>query len=609
MAQEEILSLTVDNEPAKRAVNELGRDLDRLGDKAEQAAADVDRFSKANDNAGESTSRTVPRLREVDRAYEAMLRRIPGTADALQRYAQIQQRAAADMASGRLQLEQYNRVLAEAQQRYVGATNATQQAAAAQRAALASAQQYSAAQTAAATSTGQLRGALGGLGFQLQDSVVQLQMGTNALVVLAQQGSQAASAFGPAGAAIGTVIAIAAALGMAMGALGKETDFAKEATQAMDRAQQAVSGTLAGSARNADDLAKKYRTLSVEMKAVEALSIASAQRQIGAQQDILRGLVDQQVAQLERRRREFEASERLRAQGLAQLDPAQIERFAQMRKTFEAIDKFRAGGSVGALALELDKLARLGGDTAEPLQRMADDLASNAKQADTLTKQWERNEAAGRLLAGTATAADRALLSLGDTAGDSGSKVRSFADVLEDLNEKGRELARQRLDRAFDLIGRTIEDGLTPAQRYERQVRDLNDALALARSTGWEPSAEAVRAMNRALQESDPAWQEAKRQAEDFSRDVQRTAKEISGDLSDFITRGITEGFDKGFSGLGDVLKRWFARIGSRVLETYLFEPITEGLVRSVPQLFGLRAPSGTPAVGPRPTLFAGAPQ
>ena len=58
-----------------------------------------------------------------------------------------------------------------------------------------------------------MRGVAQNLGWQLQDTIVQLQMGTNGLVVLSQQGSQFASAFGPSGAVVGAVIALAGAIG------------------------------------------------------------------------------------------------------------------------------------------------------------------------------------------------------------------------------------------------------------------------------------------------------------------------------------------------------------------------------------------------------------
>lgn len=57
------------------------------------------------------------------------------------------------------------------------------------------------------------RGIAQNAGWQIQDTVVQLQMGTSAFTVLSQQGSQFASAFGPTGAIVGAVLALAGAFG------------------------------------------------------------------------------------------------------------------------------------------------------------------------------------------------------------------------------------------------------------------------------------------------------------------------------------------------------------------------------------------------------------
>ena len=74
-----------------------------------------------------------------------------------------------------------------------------------------------------------LRGGAGQLGHQIQDVAVQLQMGTNAMIVLGQQGGQIASLFGPRGAIIGAFISVAAAAGMTLAPrlMGVKRDFSE----------------------------------------------------------------------------------------------------------------------------------------------------------------------------------------------------------------------------------------------------------------------------------------------------------------------------------------------------------------------------------------------
>ena len=58
-----------------------------------------------------------------------------------------------------------------------------------------------------------MKGGVQQLGYQIQDVAVQAQMGTNAMVILGQQGPQILSVFGPGGAIAGAAIAIGAAVG------------------------------------------------------------------------------------------------------------------------------------------------------------------------------------------------------------------------------------------------------------------------------------------------------------------------------------------------------------------------------------------------------------
>lgn len=79
---------------------------------------------------------------------------------------------------------------------------------------------------------GQFRNAAQQTGYQVQDMVVQLQSGTSAFVAIGQQGSQLAGAFGPGGAVLGAVIALAAAVGgvlyKSLGIAGADMDDLKK---------------------------------------------------------------------------------------------------------------------------------------------------------------------------------------------------------------------------------------------------------------------------------------------------------------------------------------------------------------------------------------------
>lgn len=107
-----------------------------------------------------------------------------------------------------------------------------------------------------------LRGGIQNLGFQIQDTAVQLQMGTNLMTVLGQQGSQVASSFGAQGAVVGALLAVAAALtgvfapGL-QGAIDKLFDF-RSAMDAMrdslDNLNSSVSISSKGIASYSDEV-------------------------------------------------------------------------------------------------------------------------------------------------------------------------------------------------------------------------------------------------------------------------------------------------------------------------------------------------------------------
>jgi hypothetical protein len=86
-----------------------------------------------------------------------------------------------------------------------------------------------------ADSLRKLRSTAGQLGFQVQDIAVQLQSGTNAMIVFGQQGSQIAGAFGPGGAILGAFIAVGAAVGTALVAhFSNGTEAAKDFKKEID---------------------------------------------------------------------------------------------------------------------------------------------------------------------------------------------------------------------------------------------------------------------------------------------------------------------------------------------------------------------------------------
>ena len=112
-----------------------------------------------------------------------------------------------------------------------------------------------------------MKGGVQQLGFQVQDIAVQLQGGTNAMVVLGQQGSQIASLFGPAGAIAGAVLAIGAAVGGTLVGSMLEaesaTDKLEESIGLLDKRIRITKGGVAELTEDLKELAKQNRNAAL----------------------------------------------------------------------------------------------------------------------------------------------------------------------------------------------------------------------------------------------------------------------------------------------------------------------------------------------------------
>lgn len=140
-----------------------------------------------------------------------------------------------------------------------------------------------AASKAASDGFAKFRNAAGQVGFQVQDMVVQLQSGTSAFVAIGQQGSQLAGAFGPGGAVLGAVIALASAIG---GVLYKSLTEAEGSSKDLEAAQKQLKDTFQQTASGSLELTDGLIQLTqISREAAETqLALAKANADLIAQQ-------------------------------------------------------------------------------------------------------------------------------------------------------------------------------------------------------------------------------------------------------------------------------------------------------------------------------------
>jgi hypothetical protein len=89
-----------------------------------------------------------------------------------------------------------------------------------------------------------IRGGFGQVGHQLQDITIQAQMGTDAFIILGQQGSQIASLFGSKGAMYGALLAVGAAFVTFMKNTYGASDSLKTLKESSDEVAELFSGSL-----------------------------------------------------------------------------------------------------------------------------------------------------------------------------------------------------------------------------------------------------------------------------------------------------------------------------------------------------------------------------
>lgn len=161
------------------------------------------------------------------------------------------------------------------------------------------------AATAARTRSGDVRGGFGGSrnrnyivgqgAMQAQDIAVQMQMGTKMSTIIAQQGSQLASLFGPKGMIIGGIVAIGAALiSWATGtekATEKQTEFQKVLEDNKKLAQEIAE--LVGKGAVEHERNKKPRASGLALGGISDPESISGQMQKNMEREaVLKGIVD-----------------------------------------------------------------------------------------------------------------------------------------------------------------------------------------------------------------------------------------------------------------------------------------------------------------------------
>jgi hypothetical protein len=420
--------------------------------------------------------------------------------------------------------QQYRATLQEiAQAERVGALAAVEAAAARQRTKDAFAQQVLAlrgippATDEAGKAVSGLGGRIGQLGFQAQDLVVQLQAGGDALVAVAQQGSQALGMFGSTGAIAGFALAVAAVIARLVIGKSEIQRFNEEMERQAEQHREAE--------RRASDYTQALRSQGDQYRSAEVAGQRYREGLRGEGETLVQltryyqGLTEAQLEYERRRERTTtqnnaaEAS-RLRsgvlgaingrltqaptagemglyplaAIGGGGLDPSTQEDY---RQATEAITRFRQANvvtqeSVLALRQQLQAAVDENGAYAASINVIIQSLDRLIPQLEQLTQAQER--ARLRQLALSGQASPEQVRALADAASnDVGGAYQQRQQLTQQRTDIERQLRvetdPQRIAayRSSLVAIQQALEGLTPAT--EQYMRGLREQVALSRET------------------------------------------------------------------------------------------------------------------------------
>lgn len=180
-------------------------------------------------------------------------------------------------------VERQNRQVSVLKQLKAAQAGATEQ----QKAQLAMLEKQIQAQGKATNSLRMIRGGFGQMGHQVQDVAVQLQSGTDAMIVFGQQGSQIVSLFGPGGAMIGALLAVGAAIFSGVTMMSREAKKELEELTEEITEQRRELGLLSAAELELQRLQRQKQT-DEQIKKQERLG-----RQIARTERLLAGYKDQ----------------------------------------------------------------------------------------------------------------------------------------------------------------------------------------------------------------------------------------------------------------------------------------------------------------------------
>lgn len=571
--------------------------LATIGFKAD--TADLVKADKALSNLESTAASTEKQIKVAESGMKSMGAASAAQATQVQKFVKALQDEAATIGLNSKELALY-----KANQ--LGATQADKQAIVAAIDKIEAYERSAAAAKANAAATAQMGGAFGGargvmqsFGYQLQDTIVQAQMGANAFMILSQQGSQMASAFGPSGAVVGALIAVAGVAGMVLApSLMDSKTNAEKLTDAMDELGKAADRNEDGVLQltneikelaKQSDLAAKAQLQAVMIKSAEAMTLASkaAADVVDSLTGAGYGLYDVADAMKELNL-EFGYFGGGRSKAFTETVTEIGEKFGQTGKAAEqlGIDVLKAIKAMGEAK------------TPDAINKAREYLLQTAQAAKMSDKELAQFIVTMNQLASNGISAAETAKLLSDSLADGSIAASSAKDKLKELTQQALlakeefvngEAAAQKLALAFDL-GFDSAKQLTPelsaqveelikwqkaGKEVEEQIRriakaeqDMEDAFG-----GEDMLTEVYQNRAKAAEKLMDEWSEGVDTFEEDNKRAISISEKAAERIEEAFAGAWMNAFD-GFESVVDGMKNAFKRMLAEMAHMALTRPI-----------------------------------
>lgn len=356
--------------------------------------------------------------------------------------------------------------------------------------------QYYALNDAQQTTTGSmrnLRGVAQNFGWQMQDTVVQLQMGTDWMIVMSQQGSQMAAAFGATGAVVGAVIALAgAALPTIIELLGETTTSTKELEAAQKQLEALFETSQTTVKGYTDDLRELYEVdrqlaeLKIMSATFEAQKVMKASRdEVVELTKELRGL-GEGFRFVNSREQEYN-------EDLTDLAKNYQLTTEDVQKLSQATARLVNGGSLSTFSNVVKEIATTNPQASESFTDMALAIAQAAIDAGIAEDQ----------IALLNQVIEDGTLITSDYTDEIGELVASYNNKLAalDMTDRQQAIYNARLQAGLDLSGEELTSLERSINAYfdRKEAIDAAEEAAKKRTEADEKEKKELEALERAL--------------------------------------------------------------------------------------------------------------